>query len=271
MSQEQIDAVVAYVTQYGLKIIVALLVLVVGKWLAGMVRNAVRRGMERGKVDPTLIGFLSNIVFYLLMVAVVIAAVSQLGIQTTSFVAVLGAAGLAVGLALQGSLSNFASGVLLILFRPFKVGDFVEAGGVTGVVDEIGILATQMHTPDNKGVTVPNSQIMGGHIVNFNAFPTRRLDLTFGIGYGDDIDKAKAILADLVASDERCLKEPAPTIAVSELGDSSVNIVVRPWVNGGDYWAVHFDMHEAVKKRFDAEGVSIPFPQRDVHLHQVTG
>lgn len=269
MSQEQIDTVVAYVTQYGLKILVALLVLMVGKWLAGMVRKAVRRGMERGKVDPTLVGFLSNIVFYLLMVAVVIAAVSQLGIQTTSFVAVLGAAGLAVGLALQGSLSNFASGVLLILFRPFKVGDFVEAGGVMGVVDEIGILATQMHTPDNKGVTVPNSQIMGGHIVNFNAFPTRRLDLMFGIGYGDDIDKAKAILVDLVANDERCLKDPAPTIAVNELGDSSVNIVVRPWVKGGDYWAVHFDMHEAVKKRFDAEGVSIPFPQRDVHLHQV--
>lgn len=273
MSQEQIDNLVStligYVTEYGLKVVVALLVLIVGKWLAGMVRKAVRRGMERGKVDPTLIGFLSNIVFYLLMVAVVIAAVSQVGIQTTSFVAVLGAAGLAVGLALQGSLSNFASGVLIILFRPFKVGDFVEAGGVSGTVDEIGILATQMRTPDNKGVTVPNSQIMGAHIVNFNAFDTRRCDMSFGIGYQDDIDRAKAILADIVAKDPRCLTDPAPTLAVGALGESSVDILCRPWVKASDYWGVYWDMQETVKKRFDAEGISIPFPQRDVHLHQV--
>jgi small conductance mechanosensitive channel len=269
MSQENIDTVIRYVTEYGLKVIVALLVFIVGKWVAGMVRKAVRRAMERAKVDETLIGFLSNIVFYLLMVAVVIAAVSQVGIQTTSFVAVLGAAGLAVGLALQGSLSNFASGVLLILFRPFKVGDFVEAGGVMGTVDGIGILMTHMRTPDNKGITVPNSQIMAGQITNFNAYDTRRVDLTFGIGYGDDIDKAKAILLDLVASDPRTLKDPAPMIAVNQLADSSVNIIVRPWVKSGDYWGLYWDMQEAAKKRFDAEGVTIPFPQRTVHWRQV--
>ncbi|MFO7725411.1 MAG: mechanosensitive ion channel, partial [Oceanipulchritudo sp.] len=184
---------------------------------------------------------------------------------------VLGAAGLAVGLALQGSLSNFASGILIILFRPFKIGDFVEVGGVMGVVDEIGILMTEMHTVDNKGIVMPNAEIMNGHIVNFNARDTRRLDMTFGISYGDDIDKAKAILTDIIESDERCLKDPAPTIAIAELGDSSVNFVVRPWVKGTDYWGVLFDVHETVKKRFDAEGVSIPFPQRDVHLYQEKG
>jgi small conductance mechanosensitive channel len=268
MSQEHVDTVIRYVTEYGLKFIVALLVFVVGKWFAGVARKALRRAMERAKVDETLIGFLSNIVFYVLMVAVVIAAVSQVGIQTTSFVAVLGAAGLAVGLALQGSLSNFASGVLLILFRPFRVGDFVQAGGVSGTVDEIGILMTHMRTPDNRGITVPNSQVMGGHITNFNAYETRRVDLSFGIGYGDDIDRAKAILLDLVASDPRTLKEPAPTIAVGELTDSSVKIIVRPWVKSGDYWGLYWDLQEAVRKRFDAEGMSIPFPQRTVHLRQ---
>lgn len=269
MTKEQVDLIIGYLTQYGLRIVVALLILFVGKWLAGMVRKAIRRALERGKVEATLVGFLSNIAFYLMMVAVVIAAVSQVGIQTTSFVAVLGAAGLAVGLALQGSLSNFASGILIILFRPFKVGDFVDAGGVSGIVDEIGILATQMHTPDNKGVMVPNSQIMGGRIINFNAFETRRCDMTFGISYKDDIDKAKAILADLVASDERCLKDPAPTLVVGALGESSVDILCRPWVKTADFWGVYWDMHEKVKKRFDAEGISIPFPQRDLHLHRV--
>ena len=268
LSQEQIDSIIELIIFYGVKIIVAILIFVVGKWIAGIVRKMLRRTMEKSKVDIVLIGFLSSIAYYLLLVAVVIAAISQLGIETTSLVAVLGAAGLAVGFALQGSLSNFASGVLIILFRPFKVGDFVEAGGVMGVVDEIGILMTEMHTPDNKGIIVPNSQVMGAHIVNFNAHETRRCDMTFGIGYGDSIDKAKEILNSIVESDERCLKDPAPTIAVAEHGDSSVNIVCRPWVKAADYWAVLFDTHEAVKKRFDDEGVSIPFPQRDVHLFQ---
>jgi small conductance mechanosensitive channel len=165
-------------------------------------------------------------------------------------------------------LANFASGVLIILFRPFKVGDFVEAGGVSGVVDEIGILVTNMHTPDNKAVIVPNSQIMSAEITNYTANATRRCDLVFGISYADDFEKAKAILTDIVENDARCLKDPAPTIRVLELADSSVNIACRPWVASGDYWDVYFDMHEAVKKRFDAEGISIPFPQRDVHLFQ---
>lgn len=268
LSQEQIDSVIEFVTYYGLKIVVALLIFIIGKWVAGIVRKLLRRGMEKSKVDAALVGFLSSIAYYVLLVVVVIAAISHLGIQTTSLVAVLGAAGLAVGFALQGSLSNFASGVLIILFRPFKVGDFVEAGGVMGVVDEIGILVTEMHTPDNKGIIIPNSQVMGAHIVNFNKHETRRCDMVFGIGYGDSIDKAKEILMSIVEADERCLKDPAPTIAVSEHGDSSVNLVCRPWVKGSDYWGVLFDTHEAVKKRFDEEGVSIPFPQRDVHLFQ---
>ncbi|MBN1656265.1 MAG: mechanosensitive ion channel [Deltaproteobacteria bacterium] len=268
LSNEQIDSIMGYITDYGLRIVFALVILIVGKWIAGLVRKLCRRGMERAKVDPVLVGFLSNIAFYLLIVAVVITAISQLGIQTTSFVAVLGAAGLAVGLALQGSLSNFASGVLIIIFRPFKVGDFVEAGGVMGMVDEIGILVTHMHSPDNKGIIVPNSQIMGGQITNFNAYETRRCDMVFGISYRDDIEKTKGILMQLIEADARCLKDPAPQVAVSELADSSVNFVVRPWVKASDYWGVFFDMQEAVKKRFDAEKVSIPFPQRDVHLFQ---
>ena len=268
LSQEQIDAIMGAITNYGLKILVALLIFVIGKWVAKLVKRLIRKGMEKSNTDPILVGFLSNIAYYLLMVMVIISAVSQLGIKTTSFVAVLGAAGLAVGLALQGSLSNFASGVLIIMFRPFKIGDFVEAGGVTGVIDEIGILVTKMHTPDNKGIIVPNSQVMGGHIVNFNANENRRCDMVFGIGYGDDIDKAKGIITDVINSDERCLKDPAVTIAVSELADSSVNIVCRPWVKASDYWGVFFNTHETIKKRFDAEGVSIPFPQRDVHLYK---
>lgn len=268
LTEEQLNAIVSFVTFYGMRILVALLIFFIGKWVAGLIRKWMRKGMEKNKVDPVLIGFLSSIAYYLLMVAVVISAISQLGVKTTSFIAVLGAAGLAVGLALQGSLSNFASGVLIILFRPFKIGDFVEIGGVMGVIDEIGILTTEMHTVDNKGIVMPNSQIMAGHIVNFNKFPTRRLDLKFGISYGDDIDKAKKILTELVENDERCLKDPAPTIAVAEHGDSSVNIVVRPWVKGSDYWDVLFEMHELVKKRFDAEGITIPFPQRDVHIFQ---
>jgi small conductance mechanosensitive channel len=271
ISKEQIDTIMGYATDYGLRIVFALVIFVVGKWIAGMVRRLCRRAMERANVDPVLVGFLSNIAFYLLIVAVIITAISQLGIQTTSFVAVLGAAGLAVGLALQGSLSNFASGVLIILFRPFKVGDFVEAGGVMGTIDEIGILVTNMHSPDNKGIVVPNSQIMGGTITNFNAHETRRCDMVFGISYQDDIDKAKAILLQIIEADARCLKEPAPQVAVSELADSSVNFVARPWVKASDYWGVFFDTHEAVKKRFDAEKVSIPFPQRDVHLFQANG
>lgn len=268
---EFVDRMLPIVTDWGINILLALVIFIVGKWIAKLLKGLCVRALEKSKVDPVLVGFLSNIVYYLLMVAVIITAISKLGVQTTSFVAVLGAAGLAVGLALQGSLSNFASGVLIILFRPFKIGDAVEAGGVFGIVDEIGILVTHMHTPDNKAIIMPNSSVMGGHIVNFAANENRRCDMVFGIGYGDDIDKAKGILTDIIEKDDRCLKDPAPTIALSELADSSVNFVVRPWVKGADYWGVYFDTHEAVKKAFDAQGVSIPFPQTDVHLHKVEG
>jgi small conductance mechanosensitive channel len=267
-AQGYLETALYYIQMYGLKVLFALVIFIVGKWLAGIIRGAIRKGMEKKNVDPTLVGFLSGIVYYLLLIIVVIAAISKLGIQTTSFVAILGAAGLAVGLALQGSLANFASGVLIIMFRPFKVGDAVDAGGVFGIVDEIGILVTLMHTPDNKKIIVPNSQVMSGTITNFNALGTRRCDMVFGIGYGDDIDKAKKILTDIIEADERCMKDPAPQIVVSELADSSVNFHVRPWVQAGDYWGVYFDTTEAVKKAFDAQGVSIPFPQRDVHLFQ---
>jgi small conductance mechanosensitive channel len=265
-SVDFIDKMLPIVTEWGINIVLALVIFIVGKWIAKLLKKLCVKAMETSKMDPILVGFLSNIVYYLLMVAVIITAIGQLGVQTTSFIAVLGAAGLAVGLALQGSLSNFASGVLIIMFRPFKIGDAVEAGGVFGVIDEIGILVTKMHTPDNKGIIIPNSSIMGGHIVNFAAHETRRCDMVFGIGYSDDIDKAKAILTDIIEKDDRCLKDPAVTIAVSELADSSVNFVCRPWVKGADYWGVFFDTHEAVKKAFDAQGVSIPFPQTDVHL-----
>ncbi|MEX0321804.1 MAG: mechanosensitive ion channel family protein [Puniceicoccaceae bacterium] len=266
-----VDQIMDFLMFWGARLVIALLIFIIGKWIAKLLKGLCIKAMEKANMDPILVGFLSNIVYYLLMIAVIISAIGQLGIQTTSFIAVLGAAGLAVGLALQGSLSNFASGVLIIMFRPFKIGDAVEAGGVFGVVDEIGILVTKMHTPDNKGIIVPNSSIMGGSITNFAAHETRRCDMVFGIGYDDDIDKAKAILTDIIDKDSRCLKDPAVTIALSELADSSVNFVVRPWVKGSDYWGVYFDTHEAVKKAFDEQGVSIPFPQTDVHLHKVEG
>lgn len=251
---------------YGVKILLALVIFLVGKWLARMLVNAVKRGMNRAKVDETLVGFIGNIAYAVLMIFVVLAALNQIGVETTSFIAILGAAGLAVGLALQGSLSNFAAGVMMIIFRPFKVGDFIEAGGTSGVVEEINIFTTRLRTGDNKTMFVPNGNIMGGNITNVSAKPTRRVDMTFGIGYGDDIKKAKEVLADILAKDTRVLADPKPLIAVAELADSSVNFAVRPWVNSGDYWGVFFDTHEQVKLRFDAEGISIPFPQTDIHL-----
>ena len=197
-----------------------------------------------------------------------LAVLGKLGIQTTSFIAVLGAAGLAIGLALQGSLSNFASGVMLVLFRPFKVGDYIEAGGTSGTVEEMLIFSTKMKTPDNKAVFVPNGSITGGTIVNYSAKDTRRVDLVFGVSYEDDISKVKQIIEEVLNADDRILKDPSPTVGLAELGDSSVNFVVRPWVSAADYWGVRFSLNEAMKLRFDQEGVSIPYPQRDVHFHE---
>jgi small conductance mechanosensitive channel len=224
--------------------------------------------MTKAEVDDTLISFVGNLTYIALLVFVIIAAINQLGIQTTSFIAVIGAAGLAIGLALQGSLANFAAGVLMIIFRPFKVGDFVEAAGVAGVVEAVQIFTTQLKTPDNKTIIIPNASVTGGSITNFSAKDTRRVDMVIGVGYGDDLKKVREILEDILAKDDRILKDPEPTIGVLELADNSVNFAVRPWVKTGDYWGVYFDVTETVKRRFDEEGISIPYPQRDVHLYE---
>jgi small conductance mechanosensitive channel len=263
-----LDKVWTLVTIYGLKVIAAIVILIIGRWIAKGISKLIRRMMEKGKVDHTVQRFTVNMAYVVLMVFVVLAALSQLGIQTTSFIAILGAAGLAVGLALQGSLSNFAAGFLMIIFRPIRVGDYIEGAGVAGTVEEIQIFTTTLVTPDNKTVIIPNAGLTGGNIVNWTLKGTRRVDMIFGIGYDDDIDKAKQIMADVIAADPRILKDPAPQIALVELGDSSVNFVVRPWVKASDYWGVFMEITEKIKKAFDANGISIPFPQRDVHVYQ---
>lgn len=256
------------ILKFGINIVIAAAILLVGIWLARQVKGWVVKLMEKRGVDVMLASFLSSIIHILLVVVVIIAALGQLGIQTTSLIAVIGAAGLAVGLALQSSLSNFASGVMIIALRPFKVGDFVEAGGISGVVEGIQIFSTQMRTGDNKLIIVPNGSITNSTITNYSAKDTRRVDMVFGISYDDDIKAAKQVLQDLITADDRILDEPVPVIAVSELADNSVNFIVRPWVKTADYWNVYWDMTEAVKLRFDQEGLHIPYPQRYVHLHQ---
>ena len=257
-----------FATGLFINIISAAIVLVAGIWAAKLIKQLIVSLMGKKEIEPMLISFASSITYIALVAFVVIAALGQLGVQTTSFIAIIGAAGLAIGLSLQASLSNFASGVMIIFFRPFKVGDFVEAGGVSGVVEGIQIFSTQMRTGDNKAIIVPNSSITGSNITNYSAKDERRVDLVFGIGYDDDIKQAKKVLADIVKKDKRILKDPETLIAVSELADSSVNFVVRPWVKTEDYWGVYFDLTEAVKLRFDQEGISIPYPQQDVHMHQ---
>ena len=256
------------VVTLGKNIVIALLIFYVGRIAIGFVVRGLRKLMQKQGVDKTLETFVCNLVRVALLVVVVIAAIGALGIETTSFIAIFGAAGLAVGLALQGSLSNFAAGVLIVLFRPYRVGNFVEAAGISGTVEQVQILTTVLTTPDNKQIIVPNSQIMNSIITNYSAKETRRVDMVVGVGYGDDLDRVRKILEELVAADERILADPACKIAVSELADSSVNFVLRPWVNAADYWGVKFELTEAIKKRFDQEGISIPFPQRDVHLYK---
>lgn len=253
--------------EFGINIVTALAIFYVGKLAVGLLLRALRKIMQAQAIDKTLESFVSNLARMVLLTLVLIAAISALSIQTTSFIAVLGAAGLAVGLALQGSLSNFAAGVLIVLFRPYKVGDYVEAAGIGGTVTEVQILTTVFKTPDNKSVIVPNSQVMNGVITNFSANDLRRIDMVIGVSYGDDLDKVRAALTALLDAEERVLADPSYTIAVSALADSSVNFVVRPWVKTADYWAVMFALTEAIKKAFDKEGISIPFPQRDVHLY----
>lgn len=253
---------------FGGKLIVALLIFFVGRIVAKLITRAIRKVMVAQKVDKILESFVCNLAYWLVMVFVIIAAINQAGIQTTSLIAVMGAAGLAVGLALQGSLSNFAAGVLIVLFRPYRVGDFVEVAGISGSVVQVQILTTVLKTGDNKQIVVPNAQIMGSIITNYSANDQRRVDLLVGVSYEDDLDQVRKTIKELVDADERILQEPECLIAVSELADSSVNFTVRPWVKTPDYWGVKFDLTEAIKKRFDRDGISFPFPQQDVHLYQ---
>lgn len=256
---------------YGLRVIGAIVIFAIGRWITGLVTRFVRRLLERAGVDKTLVIFVKNLTYYILLAFVVLAALGNLGVQTTSLVAILGASALAVGLALQGSLANFAAGVIIILFRPFKIGDRIEAGGVEGFVEDIQIFNTILRTPDNKTVIIPNANITGDNIINYSTKGILRIDMIFGIGYDDDLLKAKRILQEILTADEGVLNDPAPNVAVMELADSSVNFAVRPFVHSADYWNVYFRVTEQVKLRFDAEGVSIPFPQQDVHLFPTNG
>jgi len=260
----------ALVTTYGIRVLGAFLILIAGRIVARLARKVTGRAMRRAEVDEAVTRFVMSLVGTGVMVFAVIAALNKFGVQTTSFVAILGAAGLAVGLALQGSLSNFAAGVLILVFKPFKIGDFIGAGGEKGKVTDIGIFTTTLSTPDNQKIIIPNAAVTGGTITNVNAYDTRRVDLVAGISYGDDIARAKDVLTRIVETHELVLKDPAPVIEVSALADSSVNLVVRPWVNTPDYWRVYFDVTRSIKEELDKAGISIPFPQRDVHVHQAS-
>ncbi len=255
-----------YLAEYGLKILGAIIIFVVGKWLAKIISQITEKALIKAKIEKTLAKFVKNLTNIALLIFVVIAALASLGVETTQFAVVIGAAGLAIGLALQGSLANFASGFLMIIFRPFKVGDFIEASGIKGTVKEIQIFNTILSTPDNLRAIIPNAHVTGGNIINYTVNGKRRVDLVIGISYGDDLRKAKKIIQDTLAADQRVLQDPAPTVAVSELADSSVNFVVRPWVEPTDYWNVYFETIENVKLALDKNGITIPFPQRDVHM-----
>lgn len=258
-----------YVLPWLFRILKALLIFWVGRLVTRSLTGVVIRLMKRGQFDEVLVRFLGTMLYSLLLVAVILAAIESLGINTTSLLAIVGAAGLAIGLALKDSLSNFAAGIMLVIFRPFRLGDFITAGGNSGVVDEIGMFNTIMHTPDNQRIFVPNSAIINGTIVNANALATRRIDLVIGISYGDDIGKARSIISTVLSRDGRILTEPEPTVGVLELADSSVNIYLRPWVNTADYWTVRAEVLEKVKTALDEAGITIPFPQQDVHMHTV--
>lgn len=252
--------------EYAMNIGAAILTLIIGLYVARLIAAGFSKMMGKRDLDPTIVDFTSNMIRYVIVAFVVIAALGRIGVQTTSFIALLGAAGLAVGLALQGSLSNFASGVLIIILRPFKAGEYIEAAGAAGSVDSVQIFATTLTTPDNKIVVIPNSAILGGNIVNYSRMPTRRIDLVIGVSYAADLAKTKAVLENVVKANSSVLAAPEPQVAVAELGDSCVNFVVRPWVNGDDYWSVRFALMEAIKNGLDEAGIEIPFPQMDIHL-----
>lgn len=264
--QPLLDKAPEITAAYLLKLLFAIVVFVIGSWLVKRLSNVLKKTMVARKLDPMIASFACNIIYYALFAMVIIAALGQLGVQTASFVAIIGAAGLAIGFALQGSLSNFASGVLIILFRPFKIGDYIEAAGTAGIVNEISIFSTILKTPDNKTVIVPNSAVTGNNIVNFSAEKLRRVDITVGVSYSSDIQLVKQILHDIAAADPRVLKDNDITVGVSALADSSINLVFRVWVNTADYWPVFFDLNEAIKKQFDKNGIAIPFPQLDIFL-----
>jgi small conductance mechanosensitive channel len=265
-----VSEILPLLTAYGLKVLGAIVVLIVGMAVAKGIRNGIRKALEKRNVDATLVPFTSKLVYYLMLAFVVLAVLGLFGVQVTSIIAVLGAAAFAVGLALQGTLSNFAAGVMLLIFRPFQVGDVVDTGGVVGSVVEIGLFATRLNSPDNIRIIVPNSSVWGTTIKNISFHETRRNDMVVGVSYSDDLGTAIDVINRILAADERVLEEPAPTVAVSEMADSSVNIVVRPWCKAGDFWSLRFDLNRKLKEELEASGCSIPFPQRDVHLFQAS-
>ena len=265
-AQQLVETLVELLSVWGLRVVGAIAVLILGRIVAGMLRRGALRALERTGIDATLVPFLAGIVYYLALAFVVIAVLGLFGIETTSLVAMLGAAGLAIGLALQGTLSNFSAGVMLLVFRPFKKGEFVEAAGSKGTVNEVGIFTTVLDTPDNVRIIVPNSEIYGATITNYSAYDTRRNDLEIGVGYGDDLGTAEAVIRRVLSSDERVLAEPEAQVAIGSLGDSSVNFLVRPWCRREDYWDLRFHLLRSFKEELESAGCSIPFPQHDVHL-----
>ena len=265
-SQKYIDIVTLYVSEYSLKIVAALLIFIIGKIIVKKLTSFAKKLMLKSKVDETLVKFAESLIYVILLLVVILAALNTLGINTTSFLAIFGAAGLAIGLALQGSLANVGAAVLIIIFKPFKVGDFIEAAGATGTVEDINLFSTIIAPLDNRTIIVPNGAIIGGNIVNYSKKAERRVDHVFGIGYDDDLKLAKETLLQIIADDDRVLDTPEPFVGVGELGDNSVNFTFRAWVKNEDYWDVHFDMLEKVKLTFDEKGISIPYPQMDVHL-----
>ncbi len=262
------DAVSQVLATYGLKVLGAVAIFIIGRWIARLLSKMLGKAMTKAKTEATLVSFVEHFSYTAMLVFVILSAISSAGVNITGFAAVVAAAGLAIGLALQGSLSNFAAGFLMMIFRPIHVGDYVEVGGAAGTVKEIQIFNTILNSPDNVRIVVPNAQVTGGNIKNYTINGTRRVDMVIGVSYDDDLKKARKALEDVLAADERILKDPASTVAVAELGDSSVNFVVRPWVNSADYWAVKFDVTEKAKVALEANGCTIPFPQRDVHLYQ---
>ncbi len=263
--QEWIDLLI----KYGVKIGLAILIFIVGRLLAKLLASVSKKLMTKKGMDAAAVSFIGRIVYAVILVFTLIAVLNQVGIETTSLVAVLGAAGLAIGLALQGSLSNFAAGFLIIVLKPFRAGDYVEGAGVAGSIEEVGMFSTEMKTVDNKKVFIPNAKLLGDNIINYSAKKTRRVDFKLGVGYDDDLAKVKKVIGEVIKMQDNLLTDPEPFIGLSELGDSSVNFAVRVWCNTPDYWAVYFKMMEDFKIEFDKNGISIPFPQRDVHLHQV--